>query len=60
MTGYGFHPEARTDLDNIHEYIAADNPEAADRVISDILARIRGLVRFQEQGHTRTGRHELR
>jgi len=29
MTGYDFHPEARRDLDEIWEYIAADNFDAA-------------------------------
>jgi plasmid stabilization system protein ParE len=53
MTGYAFHPEARTDLDHVYEYIAADNPEAADRTITDILARIRGLVPFPQQGRKR-------
>lgn len=26
MTGYAFHPEARTDLDEIGDYIAENNP----------------------------------
>ncbi len=29
MTGYEFHPEARTDLDEIWNLIAEDNPTAA-------------------------------
>jgi len=33
MTAYDFHPEAGTDLDEIWEYIAADNVDAADRLI---------------------------
>jgi plasmid stabilization system protein ParE len=39
-TGYALHPEARADLDQIWEYIAADNIDAAHRVIDDILAAI--------------------
>jgi antitoxin ParD1/3/4 len=53
MTGYHFHPEARTDLDVIWDYIAEDNADAADRVIADILAAVRALVPFPHQGHRR-------
>ena len=40
MTGYAFHPEARFDLDEIWEFIRADNLAAADRVIAEILSAI--------------------
>jgi plasmid stabilization system protein ParE len=53
MTGYDFHPEARFDLDEIWEFIAEDNLDAADKVIADILAGIDALVPFPHQGHTR-------
>lgn len=53
MTGYGFHPEARADLEEIWEYIRADNLDAADRVIADILSAIRALVSLPGQGHLR-------
>lgn len=53
MTGCDFHPEARADLDDIWEYVAADNLDAADRVIAEILAAIRALVSFPSQGHHR-------
>jgi plasmid stabilization system protein ParE len=53
MTGYDFHPEARFDLDEIWEYIRADNIDAVDRVIAKILSAIRGLVPFPNQGHKR-------
>ena len=43
MTGYDFHPEARVDLDEIWEFIRADNLDAADRVIAEILSAIRAL-----------------
>jgi len=36
MIGYAFHPQAEADIDEIWEYIAADNPAAADRVTADI------------------------
>ncbi len=53
MTGYDFHPEARVDLDEIWEYVAADNLAAADRVIAEILSAIRDLVSFPGVGHRR-------
>jgi toxin ParE1/3/4 len=59
MTGYDFHPEAETDLDEIWEYIAGENASAADRVIADIRHTLDNLVSFPHQGHRRpdlTGR----
>ena len=53
MTGYDFHPEARTELDEIWEYIALDNPDAAERVIAEILDAIRNLIPFPFVGHKR-------
>ena len=53
MTGYDLHPEARADLDEIWEYMRADNLDAADRVIAEILSAIRALVPFPGQGHKR-------
>ena len=53
MTGYAFHPEARFDLDEIWAYIRADNIDAADRVVAEILSAIRALVPFPNQGHKR-------
>ena len=35
---YVLHPEAVRDLEEIWEYIAQDNPDAADRVIDEIFA----------------------
>ena len=54
MTGYEFHPEAETDLDEIWEYIAADNARAADRVIAEIRKNLDNLVSFPRQGHRRS------
>jgi plasmid stabilization system protein ParE len=51
MTGYALHPEAFIDLDDIREHIAEDNPDAADRVITEIFDAIRGLVAFPNQGY---------
>jgi toxin ParE1/3/4 len=53
MTGYDFHPEAVVDLDEIWEFIARDNPIAADKVIAEILAALDNLVSFPKQGHKR-------
>ena len=53
MNGYDFHPEVRADLDEIWEFIRADNLDAADRVIGEILEAIRALVPFPDQGHRR-------
>jgi len=53
MTGYDFHPEALIDLEEIWDFIRADNPDAADRIVSEILSAIRALVPFPGQGHRR-------
>ena len=53
MTGYDFHPEAALDLEEIWEFIAGANLDAADRVISDILATLDNLVPFPNRGHKR-------
>jgi plasmid stabilization system protein ParE len=44
MIRYAFHPEARADLDEIWEFIRADNLDAADRVIAEILSAVSGAV----------------
>ena len=53
MSGFVFHPGALTDLTEIWEYIAADNPDAADRVLDEIREAIRALVPFPQSGHRR-------
>ncbi len=53
-SGYALHPEAFADLDDIRKFIAEANPDAADRVISEIFDKIRGLVSFPHQGHQRS------
>jgi plasmid stabilization system protein ParE len=53
MTGYAFHPEALVDLDEICEFIRADNLDAADRVIGEILATIEGLMASRNRGQKR-------
>ena len=53
MTGFVLHPEAYNDVDEIWEYIAADNLVAADRVLDEIYQMLRSLVAFPQQGHRR-------
>ena len=53
MSGFVFHPDALTDLNEIWEYIAADNPAAADLVLEDIQEAIHSLVPFPKLGHQR-------
>ena len=50
---YDLHPEAQRDLDEIWDFIATDNPPAADRVIAEIVAAMDGLVPFPHVGHRR-------
>lgn len=54
MSGFVLHPEALADLQEIWEYIAADNLDAADRVLQELYEAIRGLISFPQQGHLRS------
>ena len=54
--GYGLHPQAYLDLDEIRDYIAEDSPDAADRIIEEIFDCSERLVRFPGQGHVRPDR----
>jgi plasmid stabilization system protein ParE len=51
---YELHPEAYGDIDEIRGYIAADNPDAADRIVIGVFNAIERLVAFPHQGHRRT------
>jgi plasmid stabilization system protein ParE len=53
MIGYDFHPEAVLDLEEIWEFIARDNLDAADRAIAEVLAALDRLTPFPNQGHKR-------
>ena len=53
MSGFVLHPEAYTDLEEIGEYIAADNLTAADRVGEEIYGTIQSLAAFPPLGHSR-------
>ena len=52
-SGYALHLEAYADLDDIRYYLAEKNPDAADRIITEIFATLRGLVNPPHQGHRR-------
>jgi plasmid stabilization system protein ParE len=50
---YDFHPDARLNLTEITDFIAEDNPAAADTVLTNILDALASLARFPHQGHRR-------
>jgi plasmid stabilization system protein ParE len=54
MSGFVLHPDAFTDLTEIWEFIAIDNPGAADRVLEEIHAAIHALIPFPQAGHGRS------
>jgi toxin ParE1/3/4 len=53
MSGFVLHPEALADLDEVWEFIAADNLEAADRVLEEIRLAMQSLASFPQMGHNR-------
>ena len=53
MSGYRLHPEAYNDIDEIRAYIAEGSPDAADRFVTTIFDRIRGLVAFPHEVYRR-------
>jgi toxin ParE1/3/4 len=53
MTGYALHPDAFADLEEIREFIAQHNPDAAERIIAEIFEEFRSLARFPDSGHVR-------
>jgi plasmid stabilization system protein ParE len=53
MSSYTFHPDAFADLDEICEYIAQDNVDAADRVLADIHSTLTTLAGSPQIGHRR-------
>jgi plasmid stabilization system protein ParE len=53
MSGFVLHPQAYADLDEIWEYIAADNVDAADRIREEIYEAIQSTVPFPYIGHSR-------
>jgi plasmid stabilization system protein ParE len=53
MSGYALHPDAFADLDEIWEYIAQDNVDAADRVLADVHSTLTLLAGSPQIGHRR-------
>jgi plasmid stabilization system protein ParE len=53
MNEFVLHPQAFADIDEIWEYIAADNLGAADRTREEIYEAIQSLIPFPYIGHTR-------
>jgi plasmid stabilization system protein ParE len=53
MSGFVLHPGAFADLDEIWEYIATDNLDAANRILGEVDETIRSLVSFPHLGHIR-------
>ncbi len=53
MSEFVLHPEAVKDLEEIWEYIAADDIDAADRLREEIFGAIQSLVAFPYVGHNR-------
>jgi plasmid stabilization system protein ParE len=51
MSDFVFHPDALKDLDEIWDYIAAENLDAADRFLDEIYETVRSLAPYI--GHTR-------
>jgi plasmid stabilization system protein ParE len=50
---YEFSPEAETDLIEIAEYIANDNPTAARKLVADIYQACESLAKMPTLGHPR-------
>jgi toxin ParE1/3/4 len=54
MSGYIFHPEVFDDIADIWDYIAEDDPDAADRMQERFYDTISALPPFPHRGHWRT------
>ncbi|MGB9147462.1 MAG: type II toxin-antitoxin system RelE/ParE family toxin [Acidobacteriaceae bacterium] len=46
-------PTARRDMQDIYDYLADDNPDAADQVIEQLRQAFRHLGEFPGSGHSR-------
>jgi len=53
MTGFVFHPDAVLDLEEIWDFIAADNATAADRFVDELREAILLLLPHPHIGHLR-------
>ncbi|MDD5395635.1 MAG: type II toxin-antitoxin system RelE/ParE family toxin [Thiothrix sp.] len=54
-------PRSQRNVESIRDYIAADNPPAAARVVAELIKAVEKLPSFPLLGHTgrRTGTREL-
>lgn len=57
MKRFRLSPQAKTDLEQIHAYIAADNQSAADRLIDRFFDHFQRLAEFPELGSRREDLH---
>lgn len=53
MSRYAFTPAAARDLNEIWDYIAEDNPRAADEVLGEIEDAVESLANHPRMGHRR-------
>jgi plasmid stabilization system protein ParE len=53
MAGSLISPEALQDLQSIQEFIALDNPHAAEKIIDQLFAAFENLAKFPHIGHRR-------
>lgn len=53
MPEYLLSPEAVEDLQNIWDYVAVENPQAADDLINNLFLVFERLAQWPGQGHTR-------
>ena len=53
MGGFVLHPAAFRDINEIWEFIAADNLDAADRILDELRESLEKLVDFSEMGFRR-------
>ncbi len=53
MSGYILSPLAAQDLDDLWEFFARNNLDAADRILEEIYVAIQRLVRMPLLGHVR-------
>jgi plasmid stabilization system protein ParE len=54
MAEYVLSPQALQDLQAIWDFVAADNPEAADNLLDDLFGAFENLARWPRQGHSRS------
>lgn len=53
MSDFVFHPDAVKDIEEIWDYVAGENIDAADRLLQELYQEIRSLVAFPRTGHSR-------